>query len=319
MISNPGDGGVLKDQRTRVIAVVGATGTGKTSLGVELATRFRGEVVNADSRLFYRGMDIGTAKPTDAERRGVEHHLIDVLDPQDGFSLNEFLGRAKQAISDIRHRDKLPVLVGGSGQYVWGLLEGWQVPEIPPDPGFRAELESQLDEEGIESLQRRLLSIGASNVEQVEIMNPRRLIRAIERAEATGDAMGGASKADVAPYDALVIGLNAEREILQERVAARVDEMFAAGWKEEVKALMDAGADCQMPSMSAIGYRQMMDLVEGHKTWETVREEILIGNHRLIGAQHNWFKPRDARINWLDITEQDYVESAVEIVDVWLG
>ncbi len=310
---------VSGDQRIRVVTVVGATATGKTALGVELATRFGGEVVNADSRLFYRGMDIGTAKPTPEERRGVRHHLIDVLDPRDSYSLSDFLRAAHAAIVDIHQRRKLPIIVGGSGQYVWGLLEGWKVPEIPPNPELREELETQLVEEGIEALQERLRQTGAKNIERVEMLNPRRLIRAIERAVATGDAMGGASKSNIPPYNALVLGLKAPREVLHDRVEVRFEKMLAAGWIDEVRTLSSAGVNGGMPSMSAIGYRQLLDYIEGRKTREEARDGVLIGNHRLIGAQHNWFKPRDERIDWLDITDEDHKETAIGMVETWLS
>ena len=140
-----------------VVAVIGATATGKTSLGIELAKRLNGEIVNADSRLFYRGMDIGTAKPNLIERSGVRHHLIDMLDPTDSYSLSDFLHAANEAIDDIHRRGMVPLVVGGSGQYIWGLLEGWEVPKIPPNPALRKVLEKQLETQGLESLQRRLL------------------------------------------------------------------------------------------------------------------------------------------------------------------
>ena len=283
-----------------------------------MATRFNGEVVNADSRLFYRGMDIGTAKPDASERGGVRHHLIDILEPQEGYSLSDFLRAANRVIAEIQERRRVPVVVGGSGQYIWGLLEGWEVPEIPPNPTLRQELERELEEHGIERLQSRLRETRAANIDKVEILNPRRLVRAIERAVATGDAMGGAGKSAVPPYDALVIGLNAPREVLHARVEDRVDRMLAAGWLKEVQMLVDAGVEHEMPSMSAIGYRQLVDFMAGNCSWEATREEILIGNHRLIGAQHNWFKPRDTRINWYDITEPEYVQAACETVGRWL-
>ena len=300
------------------MAIVGATATGKTSLGVEIARRFNGEIVNADSRLFYRGMDIGTAKPNASERRGVKHHLIDILEPHKGYSLSDFLRAANRVIADIHQCGKVPVLVGGSGQYVWGLLEGWEVPEIPPNSALRQELERELEEGGIERLQTRLRKTGAANVDKVEILNPRRLVRAIERATATGDAMGGAGKSAVPPYDALVIGLNAPREVLHARVADRVDEMLAAGWLDEVRILIDAGVGASMPSMSAIGYRQLADFLGGNRSWEATRDEIIIGNNRLIGAQHNWFKPRDSRISWIDITDPNYLDAVTEMVGEWL-
>ena len=298
--------------------MVGATATGKTSLGVEFAHRFNGEVVNADSRLFYRGMDIGTAKPTEDERRGIRHHLIDILDPQSAYSLSDFLRAARNAISDIESRGKLPIIVGGSGQYIWALLEGWEVPEIPPNSALREKLERQLRTDGIESLQSRLCATGARNTDKVEILNPRRLVRAIERAVATGDAMGGAGKSDEPPYNALIIGLTAPREHLHTRVEKRIDEMFAAGWGDEVEQLMSQGLSSDLPSMSAIGYRQLIEHLSGAITWETMREQVLIGNHRLIGAQNNWFKAGDERISWMDITDPDYMNQAISLVTEWL-
>ena len=306
-------------ERVSVIAVVGATSTGKTSLGIELATHFSGEVVNADSRLFYRGMDVGTAKPSPIERRGVPHHLIDILDPHASYSLSDFLQAAKKAIADIDMRGKISVVVGGSGQYVWGLLEGWQVPKIPPDPALREELEYQLKTEGIEPLQDRLRETDARGIDQIESLNPRRLIRAIERAIATGDAMGGASKSAKPPYDALVIGLTASREVLHARVEDRVDQMLNTGWLEEIRELRRNGISREMSSMSAIGYRQLLDFIENRESWDTVREAIFIGNRRLIGAQNNWFKPSDERISWFNITDDDFVGDVTRTVGHWLS
>ena len=302
-----------------VVTVIGATATGKTSLGIDLAQRFDAEVVNADSRLFYRGMDIGTAKPTMAERCGVIHHLIDILEPHQDYSLSDFLNDAGKAISDIARRGKLPIVVGGTGQYIWGLLEGWEVPKIPPNPALRDELETQLRNEGLEALHKRLVATGARGVDKVEILNPRRLIRAIERAVATGDAMGGAGKSSGPPYDALVIGLSAPRELIHARVEERVDRMFASGWRKEIEHLMETGVTREMRSMSAIGYRQLIDHINGELDWSTMREEILIGNHRLIGAQNNWFKMRDERISWIDISDGEFVKKAISCVDDWLS
>ncbi len=305
--------------RVPVVAVIGATATGKTSLGIELAKRFNGEIVNADSRLFYRGMDIGTAKPNLIERNRVRHHLIDMLDPMDSYSLSDFLHAANEAIDDIHRRGMVPLVVGGSGQYIWGLLEGWEVPKIPPNPALRKELEKQLETQGLESLQRRLRETGAKGIEQVETLNPRRLIRAIERATATGDAMGGAKKAPVPPFDALVIGLTADRDVLHSKIEARIDQMLDAGWLKEVEKLRSDGVGRDLPSMSAIGYRQLFDYIENRETWADVREAIALGNRRLISAQNNWFKARDDRISWFDITVRDFDQTVIQVADRWLS
>ncbi len=307
-----------RNARAGIVAVIGATATGKTQLGVDLALRFKGEIINADSRLFYRGMDIGTAKPDIDVRGGITHHLIDILDPTDSYSLSDFLEIANSTVCDIVGRGKLPIMVGGSGQYIWALLEGWKLPNIAPDEDLRRELEDQLESDGIEALQLRLQSTGAKGIEQVEVQNPRRLIRAIERATATGDAMGGASKSATPPYDALVIGLTAPREILHARVAQRLELMLQSGWLQEVEQLKRSGVTRDTPSMSAIGYRQLFGYLEGRISWDAMIEEILIGNHRLIGAQNNWFKKRDERIVWCDITSPEYRCAVKRAVKDWI-
>ena len=305
--------------RAGIGAVIGATATGKTQLGVDLALQFNGEIINADARLFYRGMDIGTAKPDVDARRGIPHHLIDILDPTDSYSLSEFLEVANTTIRDIIRRGKLPILVGGSGQYIWALLEGWQLPKIAPNPALRRELETLLETDGIAALQSSLRDTGARGIERVEMQNPRRLIRAIERAVATGDATGGAGKSEIPPYDALVIGLTAPREVLHYRVAKRLELMLDSGWQKEVESLKRAGVDRDLPAMSAIGYRQLLDFLDGDISWDSMIEETLIGNHRLIGAQNNWFKKRDKRIIWLDIATPDFKCDAAQIVLDWLN
>ncbi len=304
--------------RTGIIVVIGATATGKTSLAIELAHLFDGEIVNADSRLFYRGMDIGTAKPTESERQGIRHHLIDILHPADSYSLSDFLQHANAAIEAIDARGKIPIIVGGSGQYIWGLLEGWIVPKIAPNPTLRAALELQLSEHGLEALQHRLRETGAINIDRVEMLNARRVIRAIERAVATGDALGGAGRSVSPPYDTIIIGLTAPREILHQRVESRLKDMMASGWRDEVKALMNAGVSRDTASMSAIGYRQMIDYIEGRTTEAEMYQDTQIGNHRLIGAQHNWFKPRDERITWFDVTHEDFTAAVTSAVRRWL-
>ncbi len=307
------------NRRQKLVAVVGPTASGKTALGVEVARRFHGEVVNSDSRLFYQGMDVGTAKPSPEERRGVPHHLIDFLDPGDWYSLKDFLGAARESIADINAMSRLPVVVGGSGQYVWGLLEGWNVPSIPPNPALRAELECILNEEGIGALQERLRLTNARDIERVEMQNPRRLIRAIERAVATGDAMGGASKSRVPPYNALVLGLKLGREELHRRVARRIHRMLASGWRAEVEHLIARGVERDLPSMSAIGYRQLYDHIEGRIFEGEMVEETIAATLRLIGAQNNWFKPGDKRITWLDASEPSVFDDAASAVNDWMG
>ena len=305
--------------RDRVLAIVGPTATGKTDLSIKIASEFRAEVINADSRLVYRGMDIGTAKPSDEEMARVPHHLIDLLPPTQSYNLAAYLRDARAVIRDIKARDALPIIVGGSGQYVWALLEGWKVPEIPVDADLRAELEQMLARRGLEHLQGKLMRLDPDAASKIDMQNPRRVVRAIERAIATGDAMAGASKADQPPYNACILGLTAGRDALKSRIATRIDAMLVAGWLDEVRALASMGIGIKTQSMFSIGYREMLRYVNGEIDLDTAKELTIKATMRLIDSQENWFKQSDSRIKWFDINTANYVEDARQAFIEWCG
>ena len=300
----------------KLVVVIGATASGKTEAAMAIAHSFDGEVVNADSRLFYRGMDIGTAKPSRAQLAGVRHHLIDFVEPDQKFSLAQFLKCARKTIADIGGRGKLPVMAGGTGQYVWGLLEDWQVPEVEPDEELRQELESVLVDRGVEALYDRLRQADPAVAERTDRRNHRRIIRAIERVEA--GVKGPASRGMASKYDALIIGLNVERAELHRRTAERVDLMLARGWLEETQALLDRGIAPSMPAMSAIGYRELAAHIRGQMSLELVREKTIHATSRLIRHQNNWFKLADKRITWVDVTDGNTAKT-LEHVSEWLA
>ena len=305
--------------RPRLVAIVGPTATGKSGLSIRLAREHQGEVINTDSRLVYRGMDIGTAKPTAEEMAGIRHHMIDLVPATLSYNLADYLRLARATVRDVTGRGKLPMLVGGSGQYVWALLEGWNVPEIPVDAQLRAELERMLAERGLAFLQERLLRLDADAASKVDMQNPRRVVRAIERAIATGDAMAGASKADSPPYDALILGLTAPREVLKSRIDSRIDAMHAAGWLDEVRSLAALGINTQSQSMYSIGYREMLAYLNGEIGLDDAKDAIIKATMRLVDAQENWFKKSDARINWFDITSPSYIQDATFAFNEWQG
>jgi tRNA dimethylallyltransferase len=304
---------------SKIIAVVGPTATGKSALAVELALEFGGEVVNADSRLFYRGFDIGTAKPGAGERRGIPHHLIDVLGPHESFSLAAFLDAAREAIAGILNRGRLPIVAGGTGQYVWGLLEGWDVPRVPPDAVLRRSLEQEAASSGVEALYERLRQADPEAAAKVDRRNPRRLIRAIERAAAAGQSGGHArpGKAAAPPYDALVIGLTLPRPELYERIDRRIDAMVAAGWADEVRKLLGAGVPRDAVGMSGIGYPEMAAHVAGEVTVEDAAAAAKRATRRLVRRQYNWFKLDDPRIVW-PAAGPDAEGGAIALVQRWL-
>jgi tRNA dimethylallyltransferase len=279
--------------------VVGPTASGKTALAVTLAERFHGEIVNADSRQFYRGMDLGTAKPRPEERARAPHHLIDIADPDELCGLAWFLDHAHAAVRAIRDRDHLPIICGGTGQFIRALLEGWDVPRVPPNPALRAELESILAQDGVQALHAQLTHISPEAAARVDAHNARRVIRAIEIALA-GPA-SDESTAHREPLDRrLVLGIDVDRRTLYQRIDERVDAMFEAGLVEEVRTLTAEGHGCGAFAFNAIGYLQICDFLAGNSTLEEARSRTKLATHRLARSQSAWFRRADPRITWLD-------------------
>ena len=304
-----------------LLAVVGATATGKTATSVELALALDGEIVNGDSRLFYRGMNVATTKPTPEETKGVPHHLVDFLDPDDEYSLASYVKQARTLINEITVGGKLPILVGGTGQYIWALIEGWEVPEIEPDAKLRAELELRLGKDGVEPLADELTKIAPEVAVSTDLLNPRRVIRAIERVRSnpSGDAINNRRKALDEPFNAHIIGLTIERSVLHRRVLDRLDNMLANGWVAEIESLLEAGYTTDNRALSGIGYRQMIPHLVGEYDLEEAVRLSAVATNRLIRHQNNWFKLDDPRINWVDMTDdpKEGTKSAVEAAITW--
>lgn len=281
--------------RRRLVAVVGATATGKTAAAIKVALRIGGEIVGADSRQVYRHMDIGTAKPTPEQRAAVPHHLVDVVDPDEPFSLRRWLDLALATLDDIWARGKTPIVTGGTGQYVWALLEGWRVPRVPPHSDLRERLESRPPEE----LLQRLREVDPEAQRFIDPRNVRRVVRALEVYEATGKPFSHWREKDAPGFESLVIGLRVERDELYRRIDARVDAMVEAGLLEEVRGLLEMGYSRDLPSMSGIGYKEMCEYLAGEISLEEAVERTKTGTHRLARHQNAWFKPDDERIHWI--------------------
>ncbi|MCH8186528.1 MAG: tRNA (adenosine(37)-N6)-dimethylallyltransferase MiaA [Chloroflexi bacterium] len=286
------------DRRDRLVAIVGPTATGKSALALRLAQRLGGEIVSADSRQVYRGMDIGTAKPSAVERAAVPHHLIDVVDPDEEYSLAVYLRDAATAIGDAHRRRKLPILAGGTGQYAWGLIEGWQVPEVPPDRELRKRLEARAAVEGVEALHAELAKVDSEAASRIDSRNLRRVVRALEIRSIQGDTVARSKKPP--EYRITVLGLTLPRDALYRRIDDRVDRMVEAGWVDEVQELLDLGYGPELPSMSGVGYRELADFLRGELDLDGAAERIKRRTHGFARQQHNWFKAADARIQWLD-------------------
>ncbi len=299
----------------RIIAVIGPTATGKTALAIALAERVGGEIVNADSRQLYRGMDVGTAKPSSEERERVRHWGIDIVDPDETFSLGRYLDLAREAFSDCWSRGVTPILSGGTGQYIWAVLEGWNVPRVPPDLELRAELNQQLEREGPQPLLDELAAADPYYAEHVDAQNPRRLVRALEVFRKSGQTPSACRTRTPPDAAVTIIGLNCQREELYRRVDERVDAMVTAGLFDETRSLIDQGYDCTRSAMSGIGYRQVCQHLSGEFTYEETIERIKTATHRLARMQHTWFRRDDERITWIDITSGDTLEQALRIVE----
>jgi len=295
----------------RLVAIVGPTAAGKSAIALDLALRLGGEIVNADSRQVYRGMDIGTAKPAAEERRRVRHHLYDICEPAETYSLALYQRDARAALDGIWARDSFAWLVGGTGQYVWGLLEAWTVPEVPPDEALRAELSGFAAEQGADALHARLAKVDPIAAERLDARNIRRVVRAIEVFEHTGIPISTWQTKGSPDFEYLLFGIDVPLAELDERIDRRVDAMFAAGFVEEVESLLTAGIPRDAPSMSSIGYAEVGRFLGGEVTRAVAVQETKRATRRLARRQAQWFRKEDRRITW--VKDADDIEMHANI------
>jgi tRNA dimethylallyltransferase len=285
--------------RRRLVAVVGPTASGKSSIAIELAQRFNGEIFNADSRQVYRGMDVGTAKPTPAERAAVPHHLYDVAGPADSYSLALYREQARAALDETWARGRLPLLVGGTGQYAWAVLENWSVPAVPPDDALRAELSALASAHGPGALHDRLRAVDPIAASRIDARNVRRVVRALEVFERTGVPISTWQQKRPPDFEAAIFGVAVERAELLGRIDARAEAMFAGGFVAEVEALLAGGVAPEAPAMSSIGYGEIVRYLRGALSLDEARDLTKRATRRLARRQGQWFRPADPRITWV--------------------
>jgi len=314
--------GLQYDQSGRplppLIVLVGPTAVGKTELSIRLAEAVGGEIISADSRQVYRGMDIGTAKATPEEQARVAHHLLDILDPDETLGLAEFQEMAYGLIDAVLARGRVPFLVGGTGQYVMAVIEGWQIPRVPPHEALREELYQYAETEGHDALHARLQALDPVAARRIDARNVRRVVRALEVCLVSGRPISEQQGKEPPPYRVLVIGLDRPRDELYNRIDRRIDLMIEQDLEDEVRALVAAGYGFDLPSMSGLGYGQFEPYLAGQASLQDVTVEIARQTRRFVRQQGNWFRPDDPHIHWLDVTEDAY-HDALDLVRAFLA
>lgn len=301
-----------------VVVIVGPTASGKTEVAIQLAEQFNGEIISADSRQFYEKMDIGTAKPTNAELLRVTHHLINVAKPEDIWSLARFKEAAMKCINEIYSRNKLPFIVGGTGQYIWGLVEGWTIPSEPIDLRLRNFLESWSQDLGKEGIHSVLEKLDPDAADFIQVENVRRNIRALEVIFSSGRRFSE-QRSKQPPEDLrfIILGILWDRPLLYQRVDQRIEIMMNIGLVEEVRYLLNSGINPQSPALSAIGYREITGYLIGNHSLEEAVMLMKRNTRQYIRRQANWFKVDDTRITWFPAGENlagrmgDYIRSTL--------
>ncbi|GEE02576.1 tRNA dimethylallyltransferase [Gordonia spumicola] len=298
---------------TAPIAVVGPTASGKSALALDLAERLGGQIVNVDAMAQYRGMDIGTAKPPVHERRGIVHHLIDVLDVTETATVAGYKAAATRVIEDLVADGVVPIIVGGSMMYVQGLLDDWEFPAT--DPTVRARYEAELETIGSLALHARLAVVDPVAASTILDTDGRRIVRALEVVEITGEPFAASAPVIGEPrWGTRILAIDRDRDLLDERIEARTAQMFASGFRDEVLALCEVGLREGKTASQAIGYAQLLAHLDGEYDLATAQELTFIGTRRYVRRQRSWFR-RDHRAVWLDAASPTLLDDALRVVD----
>lgn len=306
------------DFNQKLIVIIGPTAVGKTNLSIEMAKRYNGEIISGDSMQIYRGMDIGTAKITEDEMQGIPHHLIDIKEPEENFSVAEFQLLVRAKINEIAKRGKLPIIVGGTGLYIQSVIYDYQFSDVPGDEAFRLELEERAKQIGNEALYKELQAVDPESAAQIHPNNVRRVIRALEIFHLTGKTMQDFQRKQQPDlmYETALVGLSMEREQLYERINRRVDIMVEQGLLDEVKSLYNQGLrNCQ--SIQAIGYKEIYDYLDGSVTWEEAVEQLKQNSRRYAKRQLTWFRNK-MDVQWFDMTYVNNFSKKIEEISQYV-
>lgn len=293
----------------KILVIVGPTASGKTRMAVELAQRHNGEVISADSMQIYRTMDIGTAKPTKEEMGGIPHHMIDVADPEEDFSVARYVEMAARCVDDVLERGKLPIVAGGTGLYIDSLLSGRTFAPFSPDSALRGELERELEEKGGQAMLEALAQVDPEAAQRLHPNDHKRIIRALEVYRSTGKTITQHNRETQAippRYNALTIGLAfQDRQAMWRRIDQRVDEMVAAGLEDEVRRLLTSGISPKCTAMQAIGYKEFTQALSGEMTWQGAADVVKLRSRQYAKRQLTWFgrNPNTRWVRWDDPPE----------------
>ena len=287
-----------------MLVIVGPTGVGKSKLAIEIAKETSGEIINFDSRQIYKYMYVATATPSIAEQEKIPHHLYAFIDPKIQFSVYDFRIHVQTKMAEIKSRGNTPILVGGTGQYIWSLIENWDLSDIPPNPNLRNDLDLILQNQGIKGLQEFLINQpNFSNQIEVDLNNPRRVIRLIEKLSHTPTDSPNRTTTYIT-NNIQILGFTLDRDILYNKVDNRILQMFSDNLlPDEVNSLLKQGYTDSLSSMTSIGYLETIQLLKNEMDLETCIERIQFRTHKYIRSQYNWFKLNDSRIQWFNLTD----------------
>lgn len=302
--------------KSKIVVIAGPTASGKTRLAVSLAKQFRGEVISADSMQIYRGMNIGSAKPTEEEQEGIRHWMIDIAEPTEPFSVAEYVEMARAVTEDILSRGKLPILAGGTGLYLSSFVDNIRFTQAETDVALREKLFAEAEEKGNVALHQKLAEIDPLAAEKIHPNNVKRVVRALELYYSTGKTMScqnEQSRQEVSPYEPLMLALETDREILYERINRRVDVMLENGLLREIAELKQRGMTAELQSMQGIGYKELLDCPNTEEALAEAVELVKKNSRNYAKRQFTWFR-RDARYHWLDCMSEHLEEKAAELV-----
>jgi tRNA dimethylallyltransferase len=300
-----------------LLVILGPTASGKTGLAIELARALNGEILNADSRQVYRQMDIGTAKPSAAQQALAPHHLLDLVAPDALFAVADFLDQARPCIEALHAQGKLPIVAGGTGQYITALLEGWTIPRVPPDDALRAELNAFAETAGAAALHERLRALDAPSADAIDFRNVRRVVRALEVCMTTGQRMSDLQRKQPPPWHVRQIGLTMDREALYARADVRFDEMMRVGFLQEVRDLLAAGYARTLPAMSGLGYAELCAHLLDGEPLDAAVARAKHNTHDFIRRQYTWFRKYNTDADWRDSTQVD-ITRLVQSLREWM-